>query len=367
MTARIVVGMDVADLPTPVVVVDRAILRRNVAAMAAHARRLGVALRPHWKTTKSAQAARLQLEAGAVGLTAATAAEMQALADGISPSVFLAYPPVGRARTDAVLAAMRSAEVIIGADSVDAVRDLAERVHALGRTVAVRLDVDTGLRRTGVVPEKAVGAARALAAMPGVVVEGVWTHEGQVQGVGADETRRMKAGVAAGRLLVETAEAIRADGIPVTSVSVGSTPGARSAPTVPGITEMRPGTYVLGDENQVRIGTVENDDVAVSVHSSVVSIEPEPWVIIDAGIKAMSSDGSTHGDGRIGTVIGPSGGVVVTGHEEHGFLQGATGVRVGDVVKVRPNHACGVVNMHSQIAVVEDGVVVDVWPVLARH
>ncbi|WP_353114692.1 alanine racemase [Microbacterium sp.] len=367
MSEGIVVGMDVVDLPTPVVVIDGAILRRNVAEMAAHAAALGVALRPHWKTTKSAEAARMQREAGAVGHTAATTAEMLALADGISPSVFLAYPPVGGPRVAAVLDAVRRAEVIVGADSIAAVEDLSAAASAAGLIVPVRLDVDSGLHRTGVAPEHAVAVARGISALPGLVLEGVWTHEGHVQGVGADSDLRRETGLGAGRTLVETADAIRADGIEVRSVSVGSTPGVRSAPTVPGVTEARPGTYVLGDENQVAIGTVAPEDVAVAVHSRVVSTEPEDWVIIDAGIKAMSSDGSMHGDGRIGTVVSAGGGIVATGHEEHGFLRGAADARVGDVVRVRPNHACGVMNMHGVVAVAEDGVVTEVWRILARH
>lgn len=366
MNAAIRVGMSVADLPTPVVMIERAVLLRNIAGMAAHARDLGVALRPHWKTTKSAQAAGLQLGAGAVGLTAATAEEMSALADGISPSVFWAYPPVGRARVEAVLAASRTAEVIVGADSPEAVRELSQAAEAAGSIVPIRLDVDTGLHRTGVAPERAVAAAREIAGMPGLRLEGVWTHEGHVQGVGADADLRRATGLAAGRALVETAEAIRADGIALRTVSVGSTPGIRSAPTVSGVTEARPGTYVLGDENQVAIGTIADSDVAICVLSRVISTQPAQWAIIDAGMKAMSSDGSMHGDGRIGTVVSPGGGVV-TGHEEHGFLRGAADPRVGDLVRVRPNHACGVMNMHARVAVVEDDVVVDVWAVLARH
>jgi D-serine deaminase-like pyridoxal phosphate-dependent protein len=367
MSADIVIGMNAADLPTPVLVVDAAVLRRNLAEMAAHTAALGVALRPHWKTTKSAEVARLQLEAGAVGHTAATVAELTALASGVSPSVFLAYPPVGRFRVAAVIQASRTAEVIVGTDSVDAVRELSEAAVAAGIVIPIRLDIDTGLRRTGVAPDGAVAAARAIAATPGLRLDGVWTHEGQVQAAGTDPVERRRRGVHAGETLVATADAIRADGHEVTSVSVGSTPGVRSAPTVPGITEARPGTYVLGDENQVHIGTMSPENVAVSVHSRVVSTRPAEWAIIDAGIKAMSSDGSMHGDGRIGTVVSAGGGVVATGHEEHGFLRGADDPRVGDIVRIRPNHACGAVNMHHRIVVMEDDVVTGLWPVLARH
>lgn len=367
MTGAIAVGVDVTDLATPVVVIERDVLHRNIAEMAAYASGLGIALRPHWKTTKSAQAARLQLKAGAAGLTAATSAEVLALSELDVPSVFWAYPPVGKERVRAAIDAAMRTDLIVGTDSVEAVAALAEAAASAGIVITVRLDIDSGLGRTGVAPERALAVARELGSMAGLRLDGVWTHEGHVQGMGAHPDLRYQSGLAAGRLVVQVAEAIRADGIDLTTVSVGSTPGVRSAPTIAGVTEARPGTYVLGDENQVAIGTISPDDVAVSVYSRVVSTEPSGWAIIDAGIKAMSSDGSMHGDGRIGTVVSAGGGVVSTGHEEHGFLRDAEDPAVGDIVRIRPNHACGVINMHSAVAVAHEGVVVDVWRTLARH
>jgi len=367
MTLERYIGRDVSDLPTPIVVIDLPTVVRNARRMADHASRLDVGLRPHWKTTKAAEAARLQLDAGAVGHTAATGAELAVLASGVSPSVFLAYPPVGDERVRAVLGAARSAEVIVGVDSVESVRELSAACVAEGRVVRVRLDVDTGLGRTGVDPGNALAVARGIASLPGLSLDGVWTHEGHVQGKGADEEARRTTGVAAGQLLVEVARALRADGLAINDVSVGSTAGVWSAPTVPGVTEARPGTYILGDENQVAIGTILESDVAVEVHSRVVSTQRRSVAIVDAGLKALSSDGSLHGDGRVGTIVSACGGIVSVAHEEHGFLRGAEGVRVGDVVRIRPNHACGVMNMHSAVVAAEDGVVVDVWPILARH
>lgn len=367
MNVNDLIGRELDDLPTPIVLIDRTVLIRNIRAMAAHAKGLGVSLRPHWKTTKSAEAAQLQLHYGAIGLTAATAAELEALANGISPSVFLAYPPVGRARVDAVLSAARKADVVVGVDSEEGALEPSEAALSAGLTISIRLDVDTGLGRTGVDPSRAVELARRLDELRGLRLRGVWTHEGHVQGVGADATKRMATGIAAGRVLVDVAEALRIDGFQIEDVSVGSTAGARSAPTVEGITEARPGTYVLGDENQVAIGTVRDEDVAVSVLSRVVSTQRGAVVLVDAGIKALSSDGTLHGDGRLGTVVSPSGGLVAMAHEEHGFLRGAEGLRVGDLVRIRPNHACGVINMHATVAVVQSGTVVDAWRVLARH
>lgn len=367
MTARAgLLPRYVAELPTPALIVERSRLHENIAEMADRMAGYGVALRPHWKTSKSVEVARLQSEAGAVGFTVATAAELTALVEGGAEDVFWAYPPVGAPRVAAVMAAAAHARVIVSGDSVAALREVGQAAAACGRTIEYRLDVDTGLGRTGIAPDVAVERLGELSRLIGLSFEGVFTHEGQVQGVGADPELRAATGVAAGRLLAEVANEIRAAGFPVTSVSVGSTPGSWSAPTVPGITEARPGTYVFGDENQVAIGTIDAQNTALSVLTRVISTERDGTVLIDAGIKAFSSDGSLHGDGRIGTVVHGSG-VVRTGHEEHGFLVGADGLHVGDLLRVRPNHACGAINMHSRVFVVDGDVVVDEWLVHARH
>lgn len=365
--ATALIGRPMDQLPTPAVLIDLPTLRRNIARMADLARDFGVALRPHWKTSKCAEVGRLQREAGAVGLTAATAAEVDALFDAGFEDVFWAYPPVGAHRIAAAVRAARRGRLIVGLDSLASAEPLAEAAVAAGVDIEIRLEVDSGLGRTGVDPDDALAVARGLARLPGLVLEGVFTHEGHVQGVGADPERRSEVGMAAGRLLAEVAERLRADGFELPSVSVGSTAGARSAPRAEGVTEARPGTYVYGDENQVAIGTIDPADTAMTVLSRVISTQRGEPVLVDAGIKAMSSDGSMHGDGRIGTVVSPGGGVLATGHEEHGFLRGSAPLRVGDLVRIRPNHACGLTNMHAHVFAVEDGGVVDVWPVLGRH
>lgn len=361
------VGRPVGALPTPAVLIDVPTMRRNIETMAAVAHGFGVHLRPHWKTSKSAEVAALQLEAGAVGLTAATAAEVAALVEAGVRDVFWAYPPVGEHRVGVALRAARRSRLIVGLDSLVSAAPLAAAADAQGAEIEVRLEIDTGLGRTGLDPDRALETARSLAGLPGLVLEGVFTHEGHVQGLGADPDRRTEAGVAAGRLLVEVAEQLRADGLVLTSVSVGSTAGARSAPSVPGVTEARPGTYVYGDENQVAIGTVEATDTAMTVLSRVLSTQRGEPLLVDAGIKAMSSDGSLHGDSRIGTVVSAAGGLLVGGYEEHGCVRGSSPLQVGDLIRIRPNHACGLTNMHTHVFAVEDGVVVDIWPVLGRH
>lgn len=365
------VGSSIDELPTPAVLIDLPTLRGNIARMSELAAGFGVALRPHWKTTKSAEVARLQLAAGAVGLTAATAAEVEALIDAGITDVFWAYPPVGPHRVRTAINAAQRARLIVGLDSMASAEPLAQAAVAAGIEVEVRLEVDSGLGRSGVDPDAAAAVAAEIAALPGLRLEGVFTHEGQVQGVGADPRRRIEAGTLAGECVVQVAEAIRAAGLSLTSVSVGSTAGARSAPGVAGVTEARPGTYAYGDQNQVAIGTIDPSEAAMTVLSRVISVERGDPAMVDAGIKGMSSDGSMHGDGRIGTLCTVNGaeidGILSTGHEEHGFLTGAGELRVGDLLRIRPNHACGLTNMHTQVFAVEDGVVKEVWPVLGRH
>ena len=361
------IGSTINELPSPAVLIEQEVLHRNIDEMAAHANRLGVALRPHWKTSKTNEVAKLQLAAGAIGHTVATAEEALALAGAGHPDIFWAYPPVGPHRVQTAIEVAKRTRLIVGPDSIESLRPLATSAAAAGIEIDVRLEIDTGVRRTGVHPDQAVQVALEMSALAGVRFEGVFMHEGHVQGVGADPELRQRTGEAAARLLVETAEAIRAAGVEVESVSVGSTAGVRSAPLIRGVTEARPGTYVYGDENQVSIGTVAPEDAAMTVLSRVISVERAQPVLIDAGIKAMSSDGSMHGDGRIGTVVSASGGIVAMGHEEHGFLHGSEGLSVGDVIRIRPNHACGLSNMHSRVFLVHNEVVVAEWPVLGRH
>lgn len=356
----------IANLPTPALLVDQQVLDRNIARMAQWASACGVALRPHWKTSKCVPVAQRQVRAGAVGLSAATLGEVEALVDGAVTDVFWAYPPAGRWRAEAAVALAKRARIIVGLDSLEAATALSGAASASGAVVEVRLEVDTGLGRCGVELDDAVMVGTGIASLPGLSLEGVFTHEGNVQQQGADAAARQRVGLEAAWALVTAADRMRAAGLTVASVSVGSTPGAQSAPTVAGVTEMRPGTYVYGDDNQTSIGTLEADHVAATVLATVVSTQRAGIAIVDAGLKAMSSDSSLRGDGRLGTrVDGP--GHLATAHEEHGFLVDAGALAVGDLVRLRPNHACGVSNMHSQVYAVDGSEVVDVWPIVGRH
>ncbi|GLY87045.1 alanine racemase [Actinoallomurus iriomotensis] len=354
-------------LATPALLVDRARLDRNVASMASAMRGAGVALRPHFKTSKCLEVARRQLDQGAIGFTCSTPAEVRLLQDEGVGDLLWAHQPVGPAKVAFAIGALRRGGLTLGLDSVEVAAPLASG----GVPVPFLLEVDTGLGRTGVDPDRAVETATRIASLPGFALRGVMTHEGHL-GTYGDRTALEEAGTRAGELLASVAAKLRAAGLDCPIVSVGSTPGATSAPFAEGVTEARPGTYVYYDSGQVRLGSATPDRCAQTVLTRVVSTQRRGTAIVDAGIKAMSSDGLA--GGSLGTVCDVAGRpledvLFANGNEEHGYLtgEGTARLRPGDLLRVIPNHACGTTNMWSRLHVVEDGRVVDRWPIRARH
>ncbi len=360
------------DLPTPCLLVDTDRLDRNLDDVAAQMRAAGVALRPHVKTSKSAAVLRRQLDHGAIGLTAATPAEVTLLLDAGVPDVLWAHQPVGPAKVAFAVEAARTGALTVAVDSVAVAAPLS--AAADGGEIPYLIEIDVGTGRAGVAPDAAVALADELATLPGLRLRGVFTHEGFLARYGRDRAGLEAAGRAAAEELAATAAALRAAGHPVEVVSMGSTPGITSGPRVDGITEARPGTYVYFDRNQVNLGSAGVEQCALTVLTRVVSRPRAGTAIVDAGIKALSSDASNilngHGlvcDAHAQPVDGLELG---TAHEEHGFVTGgaADALAVGDLLRIVPNHACGTVNMWSGATVVDGaGAVRDHWPITARH
>lgn len=368
MKTRVPEGLD-----TPALVIDRPTMMSNIERMAAAMRDHGVALRPHFKTSKMIEVARLQLAAGAVGFTCATQAEVDSLLQAGVSDIFWAHAPATITKVRFAAEANRSSRVAIGVDNIHIAERLASAAAEAGTIIPVLLEIDTGLHRTGVLPEAAQTMAAAIAGMTDLQLAGVYTHEGQLASISGNRHDIVEAGRAAAMTLVAVAQALTADGHAISTVSVGSTPGWDSAPFVPGVTEARPGTYVFNDANQWRLGSAELSQCALTVLSTVISSPRLHDVVIDAGIKATSSDRSNRDD-SLGLVLAGdearlSEASFVRAYEEHGIVEGASVnvLAVGDAVRILPNHACGVVNMYSRVAVVEGGIVVDEWKPAARH
>ena len=340
------------ELETPVAVVDLDVLERNIARMADWAKRHGVRLRPHAKTHKAPAIGRLQLAAGASGLSLAKAGEAEVFADAGFDDIFIAYPSVGADKARRLLALADRIRLAVGVDSADGAATLAQAFAAAGRRLEVLLKIDVGYGRVGVAPEAAVELAGRIADLPGLRLRGVFTHAGHSY-FGETPDAVAAIGAAEGRILVEAAAAIRSAGLTADEVSVGSTPTARAVMSSHGVTECRPGNYVFHDASQVSLGTCSIDDCALSVLSTVVSAPAPGRAFLDAGSKTLSSDPLRPLPGGYGWLLGTPSRLKGLS-EEHGWIEAGAGdaFRVGQRVRVLPNHACVVANLHDRLIAV---------------
>ena len=354
------------DLDTPCVVVDLDVLERNVSRMAARAHAAGVRLRPHAKTHKVPEVGRLQLAAGAAGISLAKTGEAEVFAEAGFDDIFLAYPIVGAGKGRRLLALSDRLRLAIGVDSVEGATSIGSIFHAARRRIDVLLKVDCGYHRVGVAPERAVETARRLTDLPGIALRGIFTHAGHAYLATAP------ADVAAiaqqeGEILAAAAELLRSEGLPVGEVSVGSTPTARVAMTVAGVTECRPGNYVYHDASQVSLGTCAIEDCAMTVIATVISAPAAGRAVLDCGSKTLSSDVLRPQPGGHGWILGRTSRIASLS-EEHGVVRVDPGetFRVGERVRVLPNHACVVSNLHDRVVVARGNRVEGEWTVAAR-
>jgi D-serine deaminase-like pyridoxal phosphate-dependent protein len=345
----------VEDLDTPAVLVDLDVVERNIASMAQRARRHGVRLRPHAKTHKIPEIARMQRTAGAAGISLAKVGEAEVFAAAGFEDIFLAYPVVGAAKARRLLALADRIRLAIGADSEEGLRTVTDVFHAAGRRLDVLLKVDSGFHRVGVPPESAADMAGRLASLPGVSLRGLFTHAGH--GYLAPTLEEVAAvGRAEGETLAAAAESVRRAGVPVAEVSVGSTPTAHSAMTAPGVTECRPGNYVYHDASQVSLGVCAQADCAMTVLATVVSVPSPDRAVVDAGSKTLSTDALRPRPNGHGAILGRRSRIERLS-EEHGVIRVEPGerFRVGERVSILPNHACVVSNLHDIIHAVRGG------------
>ena len=367
VSSHLIVSPETA-IDTPALVVSEEILHRNITTMAAFAKSVGVNLRPHIKTHKCVQIARLQIAAGAIGVTCAKVGEAEVMVNeaGVE-DVLLAYPIVGDAKYDRLVPLMERARIVVAIESLAAARLLSANMNRHERTIDVMLEVNSGHDRTGVrVGEETVAMALEAARLSNLDLIGIMTHEGHANSAPPDEIEGIA--IKAGKAMVETAEAIREHGLELPTVSVGSSPAAFFTPTVPGVTEMRPGTYVFNDNSAFRYGRFGVDDCAARFVATVVSRLAPDRAVLDTGSKSLTMDPSKAHPGH-GYIVGHPNVTIVKLSEEHGVCnvpEGEEGFEVGDRVEVIPNHICPTVNLMDEMLVVRDGKVIDTWKVAAR-
>src|SRR5271157_2265170 len=276
------------ELSTPALTVDLDVLERNLQRVAELCRQQGVGLRPHTKTHKTVEVARLQLAHGAVGLTVAKVGEAEVMAGAGLDDILVAFPILGDEKLRRLARIARARRLLLSLDSEAAAQELSRAAAAQDASIGVLVEVDAGAHRCGLEPGPAlVALAKAIEKLPGLKFRGLMSFFGNVWGT--PEQRRAEAEHVAERV-ARGLEAFRAERMPVEIVSGGSTPSAEFAHLIPGLTEVRPGTYVYNDLNTYYQGACSLEDCAVRVVTTVVSTAVPGRAIIDAGSKTFSSD-----------------------------------------------------------------------------
>ena len=354
------VGRPLAEVETPVAVIDLDRLEANLTELQAYADAHGIALWPHAKTHKSPEIGRRQLELGAAGLTVAKTGEAQVFQEAGATRILVHYPPLGRDKWErlAELAA-GDVELTVAVDGVEAATGLA---HALGRRGAraeVLVELDVGLHRTGQTSAAgALAVATGVAKLPALEVAGLSCYPGHCRRGDPELAGKLRA---VDELLQETREAFDRAGLRSDRVSGGSTPTRHLTHTTC-VNELRSGTYALLDRNEA-----EDDRCALWVEVTVVSAAVPGQVVVDGGSKAFTSD--PHPAGGHGSVMGRPGAAFFRMNEEHGYVDVSAldePPALGEHLQIVPNHACGCVNLHDGVLAVRDGVVDHVIRVAGR-
>ncbi|MGH9348113.1 MAG: alanine racemase [Vicinamibacterales bacterium] len=364
---------------TPALVLDVNTVRRNADAMRDRLHRLGCSIRPHIKTHKCVEIARMQVERPHGPITVSTLAEAHAFADEGYHDIVYAVP-LEPGKFDAVFALTSRCRLAVLADDVDVVDELSTAAAVAGQVVDVLVKVDCGYHRCGVLPDtpeamrliERVDRARQLR------FAGLLTHAGQSYACRTLDERRAVAAQERDAV-VRLAARAAASGIEVPIVSVGSTPSLTAADNLDGVTEGRPGNYVLFDLSQVARGTCTMADCAVTLLASVVHRDLTTWrIVVDAGSLALSKDsgvtptGETPQFGQICDLDGtPIGTALHYLAQEHGVFQCPSDydigrLRVGRRVRIIPNHACLTVAQHPRFHVLEGDRIREVWAIHAH-
>jgi D-serine deaminase-like pyridoxal phosphate-dependent protein len=354
-------------LETPAVVVDLDRLDRNLSRAAEYAAQHGLALRPHVKTHKAPYVGATQLRLGARGLTCATPREAEAMSE-VCDDLLVAYPPIGRPRARRLAALPAAVRLTVALDSEDAATEMARAARDAKREVAVYVELDLGMHRVGTATiDAGVALARHVTECEGLRFDGLAFYPGHVREAVNDQDAKLAAlDLALSRALERFHDA----GLPPRVVSGGSTPTLWRTHELPGVTEIRPGTYVFNDRTVVAMKACEWDDCALTVLATVVSTAVQGQAVIDAGTKALTREPALGAEGEgFGQLLDHPDVVITRMSEEHGMLDlTQTNWRpiVGEVVRVVPNHVCAAVHLHDLVYGVRGDWVERSWPVAAR-
>jgi D-serine deaminase-like pyridoxal phosphate-dependent protein len=359
--------MNIHDIDTPAVLIDFDTMDRNLRGMASYCAAHNLTLRPHTKTHKIPEIARLQMQYGAPGITVAKLGEAEVMADAGMNNILIVYPLWGEMKWKRLAELAKRVKISIAMDSFQVAEGISQAAKAAGVEVGIRLEFDTGLRRCGLTLDaESIEIAKKIFELPGLRWEGISLYPGHI--MGNQKIRELDIPLENAKLdrlyvLLDSA------GIPYPVVSGGNTPAAFESHRFHGVTEIRPGTYVFNDRNTVDAESASYADCAVTVLTTVVSTSVPHRAIIDAGSKTLSADTLLSGDRKgFGYIEDHPELILEDLSEEHGHLAvpNNSPIGMGDRLRIIPNHVCPCINLHDRVFVASGEQAIDQWKVAAR-
>ncbi len=359
--------MNIYDLDTPAVLIDVDVLHRNLAGMAKYCSGQNLVLRPHTKTHKIPEIAWLQLQYGSPGITVAKLGEAEVMEAAGIDDILIVYPLWGERNWKRLARLATRIKISVAMDSFAVAAGISQTAKAEGVHVGIRLEFDTGFGRCGLGPSAAsITVAREIMTLPNLRWEGISVYPGHIMG---NRSIREQNITSENSILDGLYAKLDAAQIPYPVVSGGNTPAALDSHRFHGLTEIRPGTYVFNDRNTVEAESARYSDCAATVLTTVVSTSVAGKAIIDAGSKTLSADALLSGGRQHFGYVQDRPGVILEGlSEEHGHLtvEDSSRIKMGDRLRVIPNHVCPCINLHDRVFLVSGEQVVDEWRVAAR-
>ncbi len=355
-------GASYLEIDTPALLLDLDAFERNLSTMACFFADRPTALRPHAKTHKCPQVALRQLEAGAIGITCAKVGEAEVMAEAGVQDILIANQIVAGLKIDRLTDLAGRCEMMVAVDDAANVQELSLACQTKDVTLRVLVEVDIGMHRCGVQPgADALRLAQQVAGAPHLQLAGLMGYEGHLVQI-ADPQERLTRVREALAPLQETRELLETNGLPVQIVSGGGTGTYDISGTYPPMTEIEAGSYVYMDSTYLKVRP--EFEPALTVLTSVISRPVPERIVTDAGRKAISNDFGYPQPFNTPGVLTRS------LSEEHGVLEAAepnaVPLRPGDKVRLLPSHCCTTVNLHDTLYVVQNDILVDVWPIAAR-
>jgi D-serine deaminase-like pyridoxal phosphate-dependent protein len=344
-------GTHVSEIETPSLLIDLDKMEANIQRMQERCNQLGLSFRPHIKTHKTPEIARMQLQAGAVGIACQKTSEAEVFAAAGFNDIQLPYNVVGQKKTARLADLALYNRITVTVDHLNVIAGLAEAAQHDDATIRVLIELATPIRRTGAQPHEVVQLAQRIEGEERLHFAGIMAYPSDV------ETRP---------IIQKALDHLNRVGIGVDVVSGGGTGAALVAHEIPELTELRVGTYIFNDWVTVLKGWAKPEDCALTITATVVSRPEDDRGILDSGSKTLSSD---RADGLFGHIVEYPEARIYQLNEEHGFVDFSLcddRPQIGEVVHVIPMHVCVAVNLHNQLFGVRGDQVEKVWNIAAR-